>query len=73
MICAKVVSNTLQVIDLAPGEACQFVTLLQQSDFANPEAFLTKEIVFTLLSAAAGVYGLVFVINISLRQLGFRG
>ncbi|MDE1226129.1 hypothetical protein MCT03_18240 [Vibrio aestuarianus] len=72
MICAQVLNDTLKVISLAPGEKCQAITLLEQSDFANPEAFLTPQVVFALLSAGIGLYGLVFVINTILRLLGFR-
>lgn len=73
MICAQVINDTLQVITLSPGEKCQAITLLEHSDFANPEAFLTPEVVFTLLGAAMGLYGLVYVYKTALHLLGFKG
>lgn len=73
MICAQLVNDTLKVIDLAPDESCQFIELLERSDLMTNEGFLTPEVVFQLLSAAIGLYGLVAVINFVLRLLGFKG
>ena len=73
MICVQVLNDTLQVVNLAAGETCQYINLIQQTDFTEQENALDIQSVFALVGAAASVYGLVFVFNTVLTQLGLRG
>ncbi len=72
MICVQAVNDVLQVVNLAAGESCPYISLYDSSDFANPDGVLTLANVASLAGAAAGLYGLVFVIKLVLSQLGFR-
>lgn len=73
MICVQVISDTLQVVNLAAGETCQYISLIQQTDFTEQESALDTVTVFALVGAAASVYGLVFVFRTVLSQFGLRG
>lgn len=73
MICVQVLNDTLQVVNLAAGETCQYISLIQQTDFTEQENALDIQSVFALVGAAASAYGLVFVFNTVLTQLGLRG
>lgn len=73
MICAKSLSDgVLQVVSLAPGETCQFLSLLEQSDLNPTVNHLDLQSSFALIGAAASCYGLVFVIKAVAGQLGYR-
>ncbi|EGU40189.1 hypothetical protein [Vibrio scophthalmi] len=72
MICVQVVNDLLQVVPVATGETCQFINLIQQTDFTEQENALTVESVFALIGAAASIYGLTFTINAILIQFGFK-
>lgn len=71
MICAQAVDGFLQVVNLASGETCQYITLVEFSDVSGSEPLLTIDTVFELVGAAAALYVLVFVINTVLRLMGF--
>lgn len=71
MICVELVGNTLNVIDLAPDETCQFIQLAEKVD-ALPSNLLTPTDVFLFVGAAASCYGLVFVINSVLYTMGYK-
>lgn len=72
MICAQAVDGFLQVVSLASGESCQYLQLVEYSDAASGQSFLSMDGVLSLVAAAAGCYGLVFVVNTILYQLGFK-
>lgn len=71
MICVDLVGKTLNVIDLAPNETCQFIKLAEVSD-ALPQNVLTAHDVMLFVGAAASCYGLVFVINSVLYTMGYK-
>ncbi len=70
MICVQIVNEALQVMPVAAGETCQYINLIQQTDFTEQEAVFNAKNVFALVGAAASCYGLVFVIKIALAQFG---
>lgn len=73
MICVQQnADNSLSVIDLLPNENCQFLQLVEQSQLDSPATLLTPELVGALFLAAATVYGLSFVFNVALQQLGYK-
>ncbi len=72
MICVQVVNEALHIVNLASGESCPYISLYDATDFANSSGVLTLANVASLAGAAAGLYGLVFVIKLVISQLGFR-
>jgi len=73
MVCAEVLPDmTLLIHDLAVGETCQFVQLVEQSQLDQPRSYLTIRDGLALIGAAASLYGVSFSFNVLLQQLGFK-
>ena len=74
MICVQSVSDgVLQVVNMASGDSCQFISLMEPSDLNTTVNYLDLPSSLSLIGAAAACYALVFVIKTVLGQLGYRG
>ncbi|HHI5020531.1 hypothetical protein FKN13_07395 [Vibrio sp. 2-2(9)] len=73
MICAKPLDGYLQIVQLAPNESCQYITLIEKTDLIETVSYLDEASAFEIIGAAASLYALAYVIKMVLIQLGFRG
>ncbi len=72
MFCVNPENGYLAVKALASDGTCQFTSLYTVQELAARSDQITPTVTASLIAAAAGLYGLVFVIRLILQQLGYR-